>query len=184
MEVNSSPPFDFGSPLGYQLPKPAMQINGQEMEVISGYSIRLQHVLKRFEVFLADQEHLDGIRGVVAWLFRCARSSGIEDCDAVAIIQNAAARDTRFRDSLLVSLQTMTEPEISVARDRPELPIGQRVSVIVNARNLTPHEGTVTERVWHPKEQCWMYFMEEGGKEVPKRYYARDFDLLFPSPGA
>jgi hypothetical protein len=55
-----------------------------------------------------------------------------------------------------------------------EFVVGQEVEVIVNARNLTYHRGTVRSVTWHFNEQKWMYLLEEAGRRVSKRYDARD----------
>ncbi len=49
--------------------------------------------------------------------------------------------------------------------------IGQRVRVILNDRNRTPHSGTIREIIWHFKDQRYNYYLEENGKKISKRYY-------------
>jgi hypothetical protein len=64
---------------------------------------------------------------------------------------------------------TMEKPE-------PAFQIKQRVRVILNERNRTPHEGTVREVVWHHKDQRYNYYLEEAGKKVSKRYFEEDLE--------
>lgn len=54
--------------------------------------------------------------------------------------------------------------------------LGQHVRVVLNARNQTPHEGTVRQVVWHHEDGCFNYYLLENGKQVSKRYL--DDDLL------
>jgi hypothetical protein len=49
---------------------------------------------------------------------------------------------------------------------------GQPVEVIANARNKTCRKGTVRAVIWHHKKGRWMYWLEENGKKVSKRYEA------------
>jgi hypothetical protein len=32
---------------------------------------------------------------------------------------------------------------------------GQRVRVLLNDRNRTPHRGVIIAKVWHYKDRCW-----------------------------
>jgi len=59
-------------------------------------------------------------------------------------------------------------------RERPRFQIGERVRVILNERNRTPHEGTILRAIWHFRDSCWHYFLQEGGAKVSKRYAAED----------
>jgi hypothetical protein len=61
-----------------------------------------------------------------------------------------------------------------VDRPEPEFAIGQRVRVVVNDRNHTPHEGTIRAAVWHYKQGRFHYYIQEGGRKVSKRYAADD----------
>jgi hypothetical protein len=61
-------------------------------------------------------------------------------------------------------------------RPPPAYSLGQRVRVILNARNRTPREGTVREIVWHFKDRRYNYYLEEGGKKVSKRYLSEDLE--------
>jgi hypothetical protein len=59
-------------------------------------------------------------------------------------------------------------------KQEPRFAVGQRVRVVINQRNCTPHEGTIRAAIWHHKEQQFHYYLEEGGRKVSKRYTAED----------
>lgn len=59
-------------------------------------------------------------------------------------------------------------------RPEPEFTIGQRVRVVLNERNRTPHEGAIRAAVWHHKQGRFHYYLQEGGRKVSKRYAAED----------
>jgi hypothetical protein len=58
----------------------------------------------------------------------------------------------------------------------PLYSVGQRVRVVLNEKNKTPHEGTIRVIIWHHKDQRYNYYLEENGRKVSKRYF--DEDLL------
>jgi hypothetical protein len=58
----------------------------------------------------------------------------------------------------------------------PKFAHGQRVRVILNERNRTPHVGTVSGIEWHYKHQQHYYCLEEAGKKVSKRYGGDDLE--------
>jgi hypothetical protein len=62
----------------------------------------------------------------------------------------------------------------SVEEPEPEFGLGQRVRVVVNDCNRTPHEGTIRAAVWHHKERRFHYYLQEAGRKVSKRYAAED----------
>jgi hypothetical protein len=63
--------------------------------------------------------------------------------------------------------------------DRPEptFRTGQRVRVILNDRNRTPHDGTIRKIIWHHKDQRFNYYLE-AGRKVAKRYFAEDLQPI------
>ncbi len=63
----------------------------------------------------------------------------------------------------------------------PAFSIGERVRVILGERNQTSRTGTIREIVWHYKDQRYIYFIEENGKKVAKRYFQDDFERLPPN---
>lgn len=48
------------------------------------------------------------------------------------------------------------------------------MEVIVNAKNITPHTGSVIDFSWHHKDRKWFFTIEENGKKVGKRYAKED----------
>ena len=56
----------------------------------------------------------------------------------------------------------------------PRFSIGQRVSVLLNARNRTRRTGSIRQVIWHHKDGRYNYYLEENGKEVSKRYFEED----------
>ena len=52
--------------------------------------------------------------------------------------------------------------------------LGQRVCVVLNERNHTPHTGTIRTVIWHHKDRRYNYYLAENGKKVAKRYLAED----------
>ncbi len=64
--------------------------------------------------------------------------------------------------------------------DRPEpvFALGQRVRVILNERNRTPHDGTVRDIIWHFELGQFHYYLRENGRKVHKRYAAEDLYSL------
>jgi hypothetical protein len=65
-----------------------------------------------------------------------------------------------------------------VDRPEPEYAIGQRVRVVLNERNRTPHEGSIRAVIWHHREGRFHYYLEERGRKVSKRYAAEDLQLI------
>lgn len=57
----------------------------------------------------------------------------------------------------------------------PTFPIGQRVRVVTGERHRTAHRGTVRDRIWHGKDECWyFYLLSDSGRKISKRYAAED----------
>lgn len=63
-------------------------------------------------------------------------------------------------------------------RPTPRYRLGDRVSVVLNDRNKTPHEGVIRKIVWHFKAETYHYWLEEAGRDVSKRYLAEDLRPL------
>jgi hypothetical protein len=60
----------------------------------------------------------------------------------------------------------------------PEFAIGDRVCVVLNERNRTPHTGTIRYFVWHFDERRYYFFLQEGRRKISKRYAAEDLKKL------
>jgi hypothetical protein len=63
-------------------------------------------------------------------------------------------------------------------KPEPEFAIGQRVRVVLNERNTTPHIGTVQRIIWHFKDQRYNYYLEVDGKKISKRYFCVDLEAV------
>jgi len=62
------------------------------------------------------------------------------------------------------------------SKPEPEFRVGDAVRVRLNDYNRTSHCGHVREGIWHFKDQCYNYYLEENGKKVSKRYLAKDLE--------
>jgi hypothetical protein len=58
----------------------------------------------------------------------------------------------------------------------PRFSVGQKVVVVLNEKNKTPHTGSVREVIWHYKDSRYNYYLEENGKKISKRYFEEDLD--------
>lgn len=68
---------------------------------------------------------------------------------------------------------------IVIAPRLPELLLNDKVEVILNERNKTPHIGYINKFIWHGKENNWLYFInKESGKKVSKNYRIEDLKRL------
>ncbi|MGF1581007.1 MAG: hypothetical protein ACFCD0_16710 [Gemmataceae bacterium] len=56
----------------------------------------------------------------------------------------------------------------------PKFHVGEYVSVILNERNRTPHQGRIREVIWHYKDQQFNYYLVPQGRKGSKRYFAED----------
>lgn len=68
----------------------------------------------------------------------------------------------------------LTGDEVSQGKSPPEFGKGDKVEVVVNAKNITPHIGSIIEFAWHHKDMKWFFTIEENGKKVGKRYAKED----------
>ena len=60
-----------------------------------------------------------------------------------------------------------------------EFLLNDKVEVILNERNKTPHTGYISKFIWHGKDNCWYYFIvEESGKKISKNYRKEDLKKL------
>lgn len=56
----------------------------------------------------------------------------------------------------------------------PAFELGQKVKVILNERNHTPHRGVIIRIIWHHKNNCHYYYIQENNKRISKRYSEED----------
>ncbi len=68
----------------------------------------------------------------------------------------------------------LTDDEVSQGKPPPEFDKGDQVEVIVNAKNITSHVGSVIDFIWHHEDKKWFFTIEENGKKVGKRYTKED----------
>ena len=57
---------------------------------------------------------------------------------------------------------------------KQDFELGDKVEVILNHRNKTFHKGKIRQVIWHNKDNCWNYYLEENGKKIQKRYLSED----------
>ncbi len=60
----------------------------------------------------------------------------------------------------------------------PEYAVGDQVRVVPSDHHSTQHTGTIREVIWHFKDGCYNYYIEENGKKVSTRYLAADLERL------
>ena len=51
---------------------------------------------------------------------------------------------------------------------------------VPGVRGHTARRGTVRQVIWHHKDGCFHYYIEEAGKRVSKRYRAEDLEADGP----
>jgi hypothetical protein len=107
---------------------------------------------------------------VVLWYMRCGYSKSINR-ERLIFALNNLPDIKRLAESI--------DPEnISQGRPSPEFAQGQKVKVIVNAKNTTYHCGVITSCIWHHKDRKWIYQIHAEGKRVSKRYEALDLQVF------
>ncbi|MCB9647868.1 MAG: hypothetical protein H6730_14860 [Deltaproteobacteria bacterium] len=108
---------------------------------------------------------------------------------------HAAAHLLRGRDEVVDAIELLLirlfedldrpPPEatsVDADASRPRLREGDGVRVRLNHRNRTPHAGTITKTLWHHKHACWLYWIEEAGRPVKKRYLFEDLEVARADP--
>jgi hypothetical protein len=107
-----------------------------------------------------------GERAIVGWYLAKGLRFGLHR------IELEAALATRPR--LQAVAASLSENEIAQGKSPPQLLVGQSVEVVVNAKNITYHRGTIREVIWHHNERAWHYYLEANGKKIGKRYAVSD----------
>ncbi len=69
-------------------------------------------------------------------------------------------------------------PRLMNDKPIPVFSVGQRVRVVLNERNRTPHQGSIRQVIWHYKGGRYNYYLEEKGKAISKRYYEDDLEPI------
>jgi hypothetical protein len=110
-----------------------------------------------------------GTKSIVAWYMSFGYSMGLQRETLEAALSSSP--------DLQAIASSLNEDDISQGKPPPEFKEGQLVEVIVNGRNSTYRKGTIRGLGWHHQERQWLFFIEENGKKVSKRYEARDLRL-------
>ncbi|MCN9244068.1 hypothetical protein NGF19_25355 [Streptomyces sp. RY43-2] len=98
----------------------------------------------------------------------------VHDASAAGSLLRAALDGDRLTDQARAAVLAGDGAKLPA----PEFQHGQRVHVVVNDRNHTPHRGTVGEKVWHYRDQRWYFFLrDESGRKIRKRYSAADLEV-------
>jgi hypothetical protein len=69
---------------------------------------------------------------------------------------------------------SLSDEEISQGKPAPEFLRGQLVELVTDLGNVPYRKAAVRGRNWHQKQGRWVYFLEEDGGKVSRRYEARD----------
>ncbi|HMS40888.1 MAG TPA: hypothetical protein PKE69_11720 [Pyrinomonadaceae bacterium] len=72
---------------------------------------------------------------------------------------------------LRLFLTENNEPIKYETEETPAFQIGQQVETILNDYSRKYHKGKIFEIVKHHKQNRFMYFIEENGKKLKKRYF-------------
>lgn len=68
----------------------------------------------------------------------------------------------------------LSDEEVSQGKPAPEFFDGQLVEVLVHAGGTGHRQAAVRGRNWHRHQGRWVFFLEEDGGKVSKRYDARE----------
>ena len=135
-------------------------------QAVSGYAIRLEWLVNQFHDFAKRAESKDELRSVAGWYLKYGFNVGIKREDLLAAVSD--------NPDFVKLLQGLTAEEIREGKPLQKFPVGTEVEVIVNAKNVTYHRGTVCEVIWHHKHEEWNYYLKEHGKRIGKRYLEND----------
>ena len=136
---------------------------------VCGRDSRLAWLVGQLQDFLsAPNANLVGTTSIVSWYLNYGLFS-------MALSRSELEAALRQYPSLQEIAMGLTDDEVSQGRPPPEFDKGDQVEVVVNAKNITPHTGTVIEFAWHHKDRQWLFTIEENGKKVGKRYTKEDF---------
>jgi hypothetical protein len=125
----------------------------------------------RLEWLVGELKQLLGRPGtyaspVVAWYIRYGLSIGLSRLELEAPLG--------AMPELKAIAIKLSDKDISEGKPIPAFVEGQLVEVIVNARNTTYRKGRIRGLNWHHKKGQWIFLLEENGKNVSKRYEAKD----------
>lgn len=69
---------------------------------------------------------------------------------------------------------SLSDEEVTQGKPEPEFFQGQLVEVLADAGNPSYRVAPVRGRNWHHQQGRWVFFLEEHGRKVSKRYEAKD----------
>jgi hypothetical protein len=107
---------------------------------------------------------------IIGWYLRCGFDGGFSSDELLFALKE--------RPDLLALAESASAQDISAGKPPPEFLLGQRVEVVVNARNVTFRRGRISDVRWHHKQALWHFFIEENGRHIGKRYEARDLTAV------
>lgn len=155
-------------------------MSDSEQESPKSRSARLHWHREQLVQSLAELRYASNVRKTIAQAFQRAQYHGFDIEELRAMTLALVQDDVLHREAILNALQALTPDELAIDAHPPELKIGQKVRVILSARNHTPREGSIIDRIWHHKDRRWNYYMEENGRRVSKRYFIDDLKALTP----
>ncbi len=134
-------------------------------EPVSGYDVRLEAHLNALHRYWPKCVNDDEQASLLKW-FLNGDLLGLEREELFELL----SEHSEFQDVL----SEMAANDPVGGQYPPEYRYGEHVEVIVNAKNLTHHVGTVRKAIWHSKDRRWNFYLEVGGKNIGKRYLAVD----------
>lgn len=151
-------------------------MESEPTSAVSGYSVRFDRKREaiRHDISVSDR-HPEGVTGVIRWHIHSASNDLLKRHHVEELIDSIAAElEEPLKSVIRNAVRTADEQALASSKSIPEFPVGSSVEVVLNAKNLTPHKGEILDSIWHFKEQCWNYYIEEDGKRISKRYLAAD----------
>jgi hypothetical protein len=120
-------------------------------------AINFESITKFFDVGYYDAKSTDGVS------YRCVEKQVENLVDAFA----------------LRLFLTENNEELKVeAEEFPSFQLGQEVETIPERISRKPHKGKIFEIVRHHKQKRFIYFIEEDGKKLKKRYFKENLKTI------
>lgn len=93
-------------------------------------------------------------------------------------IKNWLIDSLKIDEELYNIAKQLTDADILKGKVPPAFRYGDEVEVIVNAKNIRFHRGTICDYDWNFEKKEWSYIILENGKKVGKRYFEMDLKLV------
>ena len=156
------------------------EMDSEITNAVSGYSVRFDRKREAISRDIsASDHHPDGLVGVIRWHIHTAGNDLLERHHVEELIESmASALPEPTKSTIRQAVRDADDQALASSKAIPEFSVGSLVEVVLNAKNLTPHSGTVRDAIWHFKDKCWSYYIEEDGKHVSKRYLAADLKTV------